>query len=39
MLSLGSMLVRSLDMPVADAADWSAFMRRLIGAFTQETNP
>jgi AcrR family transcriptional regulator len=39
MLSLGSMLVRSLDMPVADAADWRAFMRRLVGAFSQETNP
>jgi AcrR family transcriptional regulator len=39
MLSLGSMLIRSLDMPVADAADWTAFTRRLIGAFAQETNP
>ena len=39
MLSLGSMIVRSLDMPAADAADWTAFTRRLIGAFAQETNP
>jgi AcrR family transcriptional regulator len=39
MLSLGSVLVRSLDMPVTDPAEWTAFMRRLIGAFSQETNP
>jgi AcrR family transcriptional regulator len=37
MLSLGSMLVRSLDLPPADPADWTAFMRRLIDAFTEET--
>jgi AcrR family transcriptional regulator len=39
MLGLGSMIVRTLDMPVADRDDWTAFMRRVIGAFTQETNP
>jgi AcrR family transcriptional regulator len=39
MLSLGSMLVRSLDMPATDPAAWTAFMRRLIDAFTEETNP
>jgi AcrR family transcriptional regulator len=39
MLSLGSMLVRSLDMPESDPAEWTAFMRRLVGAFSQETNP
>ncbi len=39
MLSLGSMLVRSLDMPETDPAEWTAFMRRLVGAFSQETNP
>ena len=39
MLSLGSMLVRSLDLPATDPADWTAFMRRLIDAFTQETTP
>jgi hypothetical protein len=39
MLSLGSMLVRSLDLPPADPADWTAFMRRLIDAFTEETTP
>jgi AcrR family transcriptional regulator len=39
MLSLGSVLVRSLDMPVTDPAEWTAFMRRLIGAFSEETNP
>jgi AcrR family transcriptional regulator len=37
MLSLGSMLVRSLDMPDVDPDDWTTFMRRLIGAFSQET--
>lgn len=39
MLSLGSMLVRALDLPAADPGDWSTFIRRLIGAFTPETNP
>ena len=37
MLSLGSMLVRSLDLPATDPDDWAAFMRRLIDAFTEET--
>ena len=36
MLGLGSMLVRALDLPPADPADWTTFMRRLVGAFTQE---
>lgn len=39
MLSLGSMLVRALDLPPTDPDDWSAFARRLIGAFTPETSP
>jgi AcrR family transcriptional regulator len=39
MLSLGSMLVRSLDLPPTDTTDWTALVRRLIGAFSQETNP
>jgi AcrR family transcriptional regulator len=39
MLSIGSVLVRSLDMPEIDPAEWTAFVRRLIGAFSQETNP
>jgi AcrR family transcriptional regulator len=38
MLGLGSMLVRTLDLPETDPADWTAFIRRVIGAFTQETN-
>ncbi len=39
MLSLGSMLVRSLDLPETDPAEWTAFTRRLVGAFSQETRP
>ena len=39
MLSLGSMLVRSLDMPVTDPAEWTTFIGRLIGGFSQETTP
>jgi AcrR family transcriptional regulator len=39
MLSLGSVLVRSLDMPDTDPTEWTAFMRRLIGAFSEEPNP
>jgi TetR/AcrR family transcriptional repressor of uid operon len=35
MLGLGSMLVRALDLPTTDPADWAAFIHRLIGAFTQ----
>jgi AcrR family transcriptional regulator len=38
MLGLGSMLVRTLDLPETDPADWTAFIRRVIGAFTEETN-
>ena len=33
MLSLGSMLVRSLDLPETDADEWTAFMRRLVDAY------
>ncbi len=39
MLSLGSMLVRALDLPAADPDEWATFIRRLIGAFTPETTP
>ena len=39
MLSLGSMLVRSLDMPVTDPAEWTTFIGCLIGGFSQETTP
>lgn len=39
MLSLGSMLVRSLDLPETDATEWTDLVRRLIGAYTQETTP
>lgn len=38
MLSLGAMFVRSLDLPPTDPTDWAAFMRRLVGAYTEETN-
>jgi AcrR family transcriptional regulator len=38
MLGLGSMLVRTLDLPETDAADWTAFIHRLIAAFTEETD-
>ena len=38
MLGLGSMLVRTLDLPETDPADWTAFIRRVIDAFTEETN-
>jgi hypothetical protein len=38
MLGLGSMLIRTLDLPETDPADWTAFIRRVIGAFTEETN-
>jgi AcrR family transcriptional regulator len=34
MLSLGSMLVRSLDMPETDPAEWSRFIDRLVDGFT-----
>jgi AcrR family transcriptional regulator len=36
MLGLGSMLVNELDLPDVDQAEWTSFIRRLIGAFTQE---
>jgi AcrR family transcriptional regulator len=38
MLGLGSMLVRTLDLPETDPADWTAFIHRLIAAFTEETS-
>jgi AcrR family transcriptional regulator len=38
MLGLGAMLVQTLDLPETDPADWTAFIRRVIGAFTEETN-
>jgi AcrR family transcriptional regulator len=37
MLSLGSMLVQSLDLPETDPDEWSAFLQRLVAAYT--TNP
>jgi AcrR family transcriptional regulator len=37
MLGLGSMLVRALDMPLTDQAEWAAFIRRLVGTFTHDT--
>jgi AcrR family transcriptional regulator len=39
MLGLGSMFVRALDLPPPDPDEWSTFIRRFIGAFTQETQP
>ena len=36
MLSLGSMLVRSLDLPEADGDEWTAFIRRLIDAYAED---
>jgi AcrR family transcriptional regulator len=36
MLGLGSMLVSELDLPAVDQAEWTALIRRLVGAFTQE---
>jgi AcrR family transcriptional regulator len=38
MLGLGSMLVRTLDLPETDATDWTAFIHRLIAGFTEETD-
>ena len=38
MLGLGSMLVRTLGLPDTDAADWKAFIHRLVAAFTEETD-
>jgi AcrR family transcriptional regulator len=37
MLGLGSMFVRTLDLPAPDPDEWSTFVRRLVGAFTPET--
>jgi AcrR family transcriptional regulator len=37
MLSLGSMLVSELDLPAVDQSEWTSLIRRLVGAFTQET--
>jgi AcrR family transcriptional regulator len=39
MLSLGSMLVRALDLPPTDPDDWARLVRRLVAAFTEETDP
>jgi len=39
MLGLGSMLVRTLDLPATDPDDWATFIRRIVGAFTPETTP
>jgi hypothetical protein len=39
MLNLGSLLVRALDLPPTDPDDWGRLARRLVDAFTQETNP
>ena len=39
MLGLGALLVRALDLPAVDQAEWSSFIRRLVGAFTDETHP
>jgi AcrR family transcriptional regulator len=36
MLGLGSMLANELELPDVDQAEWTTFIRRLIGAFTQE---
>jgi hypothetical protein len=33
MLSLGSMLVRSLDLPEVDTGEWTTFMRHLVDAY------
>lgn len=38
MLGLGSMLVRALDMPVTDQAEWSAFIGRLVGTFAHDSH-
>jgi AcrR family transcriptional regulator len=41
MLGLGALLVRALDLPAIDQAEWSSFIRRLVGAFenlSEETN-
>lgn len=37
MLGLGGMLVRALDLPETDPDEWTNFVRRLVGGFTQET--
>lgn len=34
MVGLGSMLMNDLDLPEVDESDWTAFMHRMIGAFT-----
>jgi AcrR family transcriptional regulator len=38
MLGLGSMLANELGLPAVEQTEWTSFIRRLIGAFTQE-NP
>lgn len=37
MVGLGSMLVQTLDLPETDPADWTAFIQRLIAAFSEGT--
>jgi AcrR family transcriptional regulator len=39
MLSLGSMLAGTLDLPGVSPTEWTTFIRRLVGAFTPETSP
>jgi AcrR family transcriptional regulator len=39
MLSLGSMLVRRLDLPEVDADEWTAFVRRLVDAYAPAGRP
>jgi AcrR family transcriptional regulator len=36
MLGLGSMLVSELDLPAVDQSQWNAFVRRVVGAITEE---
>lgn len=38
MVGLGSMLIGNLDLPEVDEAGWTAFMGRMIGAFTPESS-
>jgi AcrR family transcriptional regulator len=38
MLGLGSMLVQTLDLPETNPGEWTAFIHRVIAAFTEETN-
>jgi hypothetical protein len=38
MLGLGSMLVQTLDLPETNPGEWTAFIHRVIAAFTEATN-